>query len=204
MISRAQKSEEKRVAPWGMVVAVLIFSESASRRSALLLFALGGAGSLACGSGCRHEAAERGSVGTPDLPGAGSARVGNDDPRGVENQPDWSSMARDLRVRVEPRMPKELPADRAAACAQMLEAAMVFYDTTEASPERRAKRLQELADTYEDDLRGCIAHTSIQAALCVTILLGDRDSEYPWLLDQCDRGFPSGGSPSASTPTAAG
>jgi hypothetical protein len=183
-----------------MVIAVLLFSESASWRSALMLFALGGAGSVACGGGCGHEAGESGASATTRPPVSTTAKVGNDDPHGVENQPDWSEMARELRVRVEPRMPKELPADPRSACTQMLDAAVTFYDSTEKSEARRTQRLAELAATREDDLGQCIEETSVSAAVCVTVLLGDRDSEYPWLLDQCNRAFPgTGRKPGAPT-----
>ena len=100
-------------------------------------------------------------------------------------------MSRELRGRVEPRLPKTLPDDAQSACSQMLDAVAAFYQATEPSEARRAQRLAELSATRQDDLDECVANTSIPAAACVTVLLGDRDSEYPWLLDQCDRAFPS-------------
>ncbi|NJK33282.1 MAG: CapA family protein [Deltaproteobacteria bacterium] len=46
--------------------------------------------------------------------------------------------------------------------------------------------------------------TSIAATVCVTLLLGDRDSEFPWLLDQCSRAYPleAGGGPIVPTKAA--
>ena len=156
-------------------------------------------GSLACSSGCRHEAPQGQSTATgaePRPPGSTGSKVGNSDPHGVENQPDWEEMAKELRVRVGPRMPPELPSDETVACNQMLDAVVEFYDATERSEARREQRRAELAATREADLRDCVATTSIEAAVCVSILLRDRNSEYPWLLDQCDRAYPRSGTPS--------
>ncbi len=164
---------------------------------------LAGAGAMACAGGCRHEGeAEPQARSTPRLPGqrassqgsgAPAPRVGNTDPSGVGNQPDWDEMARDLRARVGPRLPERLPENADAACREMLDAAVTFYSTTEPNPSRRRARLDELAATREEDLRGCTVSTSVEAAACVTVLLGDRDSEFPWLLDQCTRAYPKSG-----------
>jgi hypothetical protein len=125
------------------------------------------------------------------------SRVGNDDPRGVDDQPDWNRQARELKQRVDPRMPGELPTDKRAACEAMLDEATAFYMAVEGNPEQRADRMAQLQQTRERDLEGCIRETSIAAAVCVTILLHDRDSEFPWLLDQCTRAYPqeTGGGP---------
>ncbi|MFO7565954.1 MAG: CapA family protein [Enhygromyxa sp.] len=124
-------------------------------------------------------------------------RVGNDDPRGVEDQPNWDQQAAELRRRVDPRMPKALPSDKRAACTQMLDEVEVFYRSVE-SGEQREQRIAELADTRERDLEGCVRETSVAAAVCVTILLRERDSEFPWLLDQCSRAYPSANSRESS------
>jgi len=72
----------------------------------------------------------------------------------------------------------------------MLDAARSFYEATERDPLRRAARVADLDATREDDLAACVDTTSIAAASCVTVLLGDKDSEFPWLLDQCSRAYP--------------
>lgn len=118
------------------------------------------------------------------------SRVGNDDPRGIDDQPNWDQQAHELKQRVDPRLPNPLPTDKQAVCAAMLDEVATFYKSVEAEPERSA-RAAELEQTRERDLAGCVRETSIAAALCVTILLGDRDSEFPWLLDQCSRAYPN-------------
>jgi hypothetical protein len=130
------------------------------------------------------------------------ARVGNDDPRGADDQPDWNREALELKQRVDPRMPATLPTDKQAVCEAMLDEAAAFYVSLEREPERRELRRAQLAETRGRDLDGCIRETSIAAAVCVTILLGDRDSEFPWLLDQCSRAYPSdtGGGPLGAAP----
>ncbi|PRQ08648.1 CapA family protein [Enhygromyxa salina] len=117
-------------------------------------------------------------------------RVGNNDPRGVDDQPDWDRQARELKQRVDPRMPNELPADARTACEAMLGEAATFYISVEGDPEQRAARMAQMQQTRERDLEGCIRDTSVAAAVCVTLLLKDRDSEFPWLLDQCSRAYP--------------
>ena len=108
----------------------------------------------------------------------------------MDNQPNWDAMAAELAKRVQPRMPEALPSDPAVACGEMLDAAKGFYEATERDPLRRAARVADLEATRDDDLKSCVEGTSVAAATCVTILLGDRDSEFPWLLDQCSRAYP--------------
>jgi len=122
--------------------------------------------------------------------GDGLARVANSDPSGADNQPDWNDLARQTKEMVGPRLPDPLPTDQAATCAKMLDAALTFYDATEADPLHKAARREELLATREADQKACEAQTSISAALCVTLLLGDKNAEFPWLLDQCTRAFP--------------
>lgn len=117
-------------------------------------------------------------------------RVGNPSNTGMDTVPDWNALARDLRARVGPRMPDALPTDPKAACARMLDEALAFYVETEINPEHQRRRRAEMASTRDADLKGCVADTSVAAATCVTILLGDRNTEFPWLLDQCSRAYP--------------
>ena len=118
------------------------------------------------------------------------AKVANPDRRGVEDQPDWNALAQGTKEVVEPMLPSPLPTDRAKVCTEMLDAAVKFYDATEPDSAQRDKRRAELAATREADLGDCQKDLSISAALCVTYRLGDLDSEYPWLVDQCSRAFP--------------
>jgi hypothetical protein len=117
-------------------------------------------------------------------------RVGNNDPRGVDDQPDWDRQARELKQRVDPRLPSELPTDPRVACEAMLAEVATFYISVEADPDQRAARMAQLQQTRERDLAACTRDTSVAAAVCVTLLLKDRDSEFPWLLDQCSRAYP--------------
>jgi hypothetical protein len=121
------------------------------------------------------------------------ARVANDDPGGADDQPDWNQQARELKQRVDPRMPETLPTDKRAVCTAMVQAASEFYVAVETDPVQRQNQLAQLQQTRETDIEGCIRETSVAAAVCVTILLGDRDSEFPWLLDQCSRAYPNEG-----------
>ncbi|NVB43331.1 CapA family protein [Pseudenhygromyxa sp. WMMC2535] len=160
--------------------------------AALLLTTIMAVG-LGSGLACIREK----SKGAPPSSGGAASHVGNNDPRGVDDQPDWELQARELQQRVSPRMPSPLPTDKRAACAAMLEEAAAFYTAVETDPEQRSKRLAELQSTHDADLDGCLRETSVAAAVCVKILLGDRDSEFPWLLDQCSRAYPNsaGGGP---------
>jgi hypothetical protein len=143
-------------------------------------------------SGCLRENNGTAPNSSPQL----RTRVGNDDPRGIDDQPDWEQQAAELKRRVDPRMPSPLPSDKQAVCAAMLDEALAFYQSVEGG-DQREQRIAELEQTRERDLDGCVRETSIAAATCVTILLRDRDSEFPWLLDQCTRAYPSetGGGP---------
>lgn len=118
------------------------------------------------------------------------ARVANSDPSGIDNQPDWDELARQTKAMVGPRLPDPLPEDRAVVCGDMLDAAVTFYEQTEPNPIHRAKRREELEATRDADQTACEEQTSTEAALCVTLLLGDKNAEFPWLLDQCSRAFP--------------
>jgi len=126
-------------------------------------------------------------------------RVANNDPGGVDDQPDWDQQARELKQRVDSRMPETLPSDKRAACTAMLDAVSEFYVAVETDAEQRQNQMAQLLQTRDTDIDGCVRETSVAAAVCVTILLGDRDSEFPWLLDQCSRAYPNdaGGGPPA-------
>jgi hypothetical protein len=95
-----------------------------------------------------------------------------------------------LREQVLPRLPASLPADRRAACTAMLDAAAAFYAEIEPVPAARTQLLADLQSTRQADLTQCERDTSVRAATCVQLRLGDRDAELPWLLDQCSRAFP--------------
>jgi hypothetical protein len=105
------------------------------------------------------------------------SRVGNNDPRGVDDQPDWERQARELKQRVDSRMPSQLPTDKRAACEAMLDEALAFYMAVEGDADQRTERMAQMQQTRERDLDGCMRETSIAAAVCVTLLLKDRDSE---------------------------
>lgn len=117
------------------------------------------------------------------------APVGNGSGDSVDAQPDWDGMAQDLRQRVDSRLPTEFPPiDQ--ACGAMLEEAVAFYESVERDALDKSRRLEELKASRNDDQAACVAESSDRAVACVTILLGDRDSEFPWLLDQCSRAYP--------------
>ncbi len=128
------------------------------------------------------------------------SEAGNGNAGTVDSVPDWDRMAVQTREMVAPRIPDTLPEDLAASCGVMLDAAQDLYAAIEIHPGQRADRLKELRATREDDLRGCVAEMSPRAVACVTILVGDRDSELPWLIDQCSRAFPRSGSDSEAGP----
>lgn len=108
----------------------------------------------------------------------------------MDTIPDWDKLAQDLKQRVGPRLPDPLPTDPEAVCNEMLDAARLFYESTEVNPEHKKQRLAQMDATRESDLAGCVQDTSIAAASCVTILLGDHSAEFPWLVDQCSRAYP--------------
>ncbi|MEZ4452904.1 MAG: hypothetical protein R3B09_25825 [Nannocystaceae bacterium] len=118
-------------------------------------------------------------------------RTANPDRRGFDNQPDYEGEAASLREYVDARLPSPLPRDRAAACAGMFAAVDRFYEAVEYASEARRREVTEaLAQSREADAAACERETSPKAAACVTVLLGDRTAEFPWLLDQCSRAYP--------------
>lgn len=107
--------------------------------------------------------------------------------KGFEAIPDYDEEAKLLRDRVEPRLPQPLASPR-GACVAMLDAARQFYVDTEGEG---AEPVQRMDATREQDLAGCLEHTSPAAASCVAILMAEFEGEFPWVLDQCSRAFPS-------------
>lgn len=150
-------------------------------------------------SGCLRDSGNTVANGNAHL----RTQVGNNDPRGVDDQPNWDQQASELKQRVDPRLPNPLPTDRRAACTAMLDEVTAFYKSVEVEPQR-SERAAELEQTRARDLDACVRETSIAAAMCVKVLIGDRDSEFPWLLDQCSRAYPSdaASSPVGATTTA--
>jgi hypothetical protein len=73
----------------------------------------------------------------------------------------------------------------------MLDAAATFYTEVERSSPGRARIAAAMSATRDEDLDACVRETSVLAATCVTILLDDRNTEFPWLLDQCSRAYPA-------------
>jgi len=126
----------------------------------------------------------------PPAPPAAPTRTANNDARGAGVQPDYDGEAVLLREQLLPRLPDPLPADRRSACTAMLDAAATFYAEIEAEPAARAQLQAELKATRDAELLACERETSVRAASCVRLRLGDRDAELPWLLDQCSRAFP--------------
>lgn len=110
----------------------------------------------------------------------------------MEDQPDYDAEAATLRRKVRPRLPDPLATDPREACIRMLDAAEAFYRDVERDETAGRQTIEWLRTSREEDLRACVAETSPAAAACVTVLLGDRDAELPWLLDQCSRAFPKG------------
>lgn len=119
-----------------------------------------------------------------------TSRVGNYDPRGVDSQPDFDGEARVLANRVRPRLPKPLPTDAAKACRAMFKAVDQFYGQTALAGTSRHRITNRIQGSRAQDQQACEAETSPAAAACVTVLLEDREAEFPWLLDQCTRAFP--------------
>ncbi|HRI10599.1 MAG TPA: hypothetical protein PKW35_22415 [Nannocystaceae bacterium] len=116
----------------------------------------------------------------------------NHDRRSFDNQPDYEGEAALLRDYVEPRLAASAIGARALMCARMLDTAAEFYAAVEREPAQREQVLAALKASRADDLARCQRETSPRAAACVTILLGDRTAEFPWLLDQCSRAYPAG------------
>lgn len=117
-------------------------------------------------------------------------RVANPDPASAGNQPDFDKSAAELKRRMDPQLAQVALGDATTACTQMLDAAREFYEATELDEGQRELRLGELNLTRADDMSRCVRETSVKAATCVRLGLQRRDSEFPWLLDQCTRAYP--------------
>jgi len=126
----------------------------------------------------------------PDASPSAPRRTANHDRRTFDNQPDYDGEAAALRGYVDVRLADIKAEDPAVACAAMLDAAAAFYAAVELEEQQRAALLAALAATRERDHEACVRETSLEAAACVLLLLGDRSAELPWLLDQCSRAYP--------------
>jgi hypothetical protein len=139
------------------------------------------------GSAPPSPTAEEPEVERPSPP---AGRTANEDRRGFANQPDYDAEAALLKEQVTPRLPAPPAKDREQACAAMWAAVDGLYADIEADAGSRERTLKALQATRAADLAACERETSVRAAACVTVLLGDRNAELPWLLDQCSRAFP--------------
>lgn len=119
-------------------------------------------------------------------PFAGIGHVGNQ-VRGIDAIPDYDEEAKALRTRVEPMLPDPLPSPK-AACITMLDAARQFYVDTEGES---SSSVTALVATRDADLEACVEQTGSAAAACVAVLMAQREGEFPWVLDQCSRAFPT-------------
>jgi len=118
-----------------------------------------------------------------------TAHVANPDVRGFTDQPDYNRQALTIRTRVGPKLPAKMPSVD-DACGAMLTEAAAFYRAVESEVAIREQVDGHLTATHDQELARCKAQLSPDAALCVTLLLEERDTEYPWLVDQCIRAFP--------------
>lgn len=132
------------------------------------------------------RAPARPGQGALEQPGQVLGRVGNQ-ASGVDAQPDFDAFALRIREKVGPRLPRPLPPP-ATACRAMLDAALSFYRATQGEGSGAAAAIER---GRVGDEAACKAETSPAAASCVAILLSDQAGEYPWLVDQCSRAFPT-------------
>jgi hypothetical protein len=108
----------------------------------------------------------------------------------VDHQPDYEGAAATLRTRMEPILTASPPpAQAAAACAVLLDAAVRRYELIEDTT-ARGRVLTALRSTRVDAERLCEAQTSVRAAACAAYLLTTERAELAWALDQCSRAFP--------------
>jgi hypothetical protein len=163
-------------------------SATAARRArALAALALA---HLACAPAAEAPTSPTRDDADADAAADAALRTANDDRRSFDNQPDYEGEAAGLRAYVDARL-GEIKADEpAAACTRMLDAAAAFYAAVEREEAQRSALLAALSATRESDHEACVRETSLEAAACVVILLGDRSAELPWLLDQCSRAYP--------------
>ena len=144
-----------------------------------------------------HTAEPTGRAGSGASPSGRAIppRTANPDGRGVGDQPNYDAEANQLKHTILGRLPQPMPADtpenRRAACSAMLDEARAFYAEVERDASSAARVDKALADTRAADLEACARETSVSAANCARVRLEDRDTELPWLLDQCSRAFPA-------------
>ena len=149
---------------------------------------------LSVSAACSQPTENTTTTRAPALPGQGAleqpgqvlGRVGNQ-ASGIDAQPDFDAFALRIREKVGPRLPDPLPPP-ATACRDMLDAALTFYRQTEGEGSTALARIERVR---AGDEAACKAETSPAAAACVAILLSDQAGEYPWLVDQCTRAFPT-------------
>ncbi len=135
-------------------------------------------------------------------PGRGRVvgQVGNN-ASGLSEMPDWDAVAKQIGQRMEGRFPDPMPKSE-AACDKMLDAARDHYTQTDGA---QSTAVKALAATRDADRAACIRETGARAAVCVATLVSEDIGEYPWLVDQCSRAFPTAASaaPGASPEPAA-
>ncbi|MEM6993011.1 MAG: CapA family protein [Myxococcota bacterium] len=151
---------------------------------------------------CSNPAATGTPPPTEDAPpgrGRVVGQVGNN-ASGLSEMPDWDAVAKQIGQRMDGRFPASMPT-REVACTKMLDAARDHYKETD-GPESVA--VKTMAATRDADLAACVAETGPRAAWCVATLVAEDIGEYPWLVDQCSRAFPTTPAPGpAAAPVAA-
>ena len=101
--------------------------------------------------------------------------------------PDWDAVAKKIEQRMRGRFPDTLP-NADVACAKMLSAAKEHYTQSDGAD---SPAVAAIAATHDADHAQCQRETGARAAWCVATLLAEDVGEYPWLVDQCSRAFPT-------------
>ena len=143
--------------------------------------------SVACANdpGASPPAGKSSGERQPSPPGS-PIRVGNQ-VKGVEAQPNYDAEAEGIRRRVDGLLPSPLPSPK-AACNTMFDAAISMYRRVDGDGARSVTMLEA---TRTEDQAACETETSPAAAACVAVLITKDGGEFPWLLDQCSRAYPS-------------
>jgi hypothetical protein len=115
-------------------------------------------------------------------------RVGNQ-VGGLAEMPDYDRDALEVRAAVIDQLPDPLPPPE-TACAQMLAAARAYYVDTDGPKSQSVATLDAMRDA---ELAACRDQTPSSVAVCVSLLAEQGWAEYPKLLDQCTRAFPTSG-----------
>ena len=117
--------------------------------------------------------------------------VANFDPSSARAQPDWDKQAKALASSILPVIEaSNLPNRPRAACRRMLDDAAQLYHQVE-HEDARDLVLAKFKGSRDEDRSGCEAEMSLLAIQCVIVRLAQRDAEFPWLVDQCVRAFPT-------------